>query len=50
MPEKEVAITPEIQKMLDDREKARVEKNWKLADELRDKLKALGVEVRDKKR
>jgi cysteinyl-tRNA synthetase len=49
LPEKEVAITPEIQKLLDEREKARVAKDWKRADELRDQLKALGIEVHDKK-
>lgn len=49
LPEKKVEITPEIQEMLDAREKARHEKNWKLADELRDKLIELGVELADKK-
>lgn len=49
LPEKKIEITPEIQEMLDAREKARHEKNWKLADELRDKLVALGVDLADKK-
>lgn len=49
LPEKKVEMTPEIQAMLDAREKARHEKNWKLADELRDKLAELGVDLADKK-
>ncbi|HSW75786.1 MAG TPA: cysteine--tRNA ligase [Candidatus Saccharimonadales bacterium] len=49
IPEKQVALTPEIQQLLQQRDQARAEKNWKLADELRDKLTALGVDVHDKK-
>lgn len=49
LPEKEVLMTPEIQNLLDQREKARVEKNWKLADEIRDQLLKLGVSLHDKK-
>ena len=44
-----VAITPEIQKLIDDREAARIAKDWKKSDQLRDQLKALGVELQDKK-
>jgi len=47
--EKVVEITPEIQKLIDERAKARVEKNWARSDELRDQLAALGVDVQDKK-
>ncbi len=47
--EKEVVITPEIQLLITERETARVAKNWKRADELRDQLAALGIDVRDKK-
>ena len=47
--EKEIEITPEIQALLDAREKARVEKNWKRADELRDKLRDMGVDIQDRK-
>jgi cysteinyl-tRNA synthetase len=47
--EKVVEITPEIQMLLDARLQARVDKQWMLADELRDQLKALGFEVQDKK-
>lgn len=49
IPEKTIEITPEIQKLLDEREKARQEKNWKRADELRATLTAMGVELQDKK-
>jgi len=44
-----VAITPEIQQLLDEREKARQTKNWKRADEIRDQLVQIGVAVQDKK-
>lgn len=49
LPEKQVEITPEIQKLIDERDAARKEKNWKRSDELRDQLKALGFEAQDKK-
>lgn len=49
LPEKEVEITPEIQKLIENREQARKDKNWVLADEIRDKLLALGVTLQDKK-
>jgi cysteinyl-tRNA synthetase len=47
--EKEVPITPQIQKLLDERETARAAKDWNRADSLRDQLQALGIEVQDKK-
>lgn len=47
--QKGAEITPEIQKLLDAREQARRDKNWKRADELRDQLKELGHDVQDKK-
>jgi len=47
--EKKVEITPEIQALIDERETARKEKNWARADEIRDKLKQMGVDVQDKK-
>jgi len=49
LPEKEVAMTPEIEKLLSEREQARKNKDWKLSDAIRDKLVALGVAVRDTK-
>lgn len=45
--EKKVEITPEIEKLIEDREKARKEKNWKRADEIRDKLVSMGVQIQD---
>jgi len=39
----------EIQELLAAREKARSEKNWSLADSIREKIAALGVTVRDEK-
>lgn len=47
--EKSVVITPEIQDLLDARLQARIDKNWKRSDEIRDQLRSLGVEVSDKK-
>lgn len=42
-------ITPEIQKLIDDRDQARKDKDWKKADELRDALQELGITVQDTK-
>lgn len=49
LPEKEVLITPEIQQLLEERKLARKAKDWKKADELREKLHQLGYEVQDGK-
>lgn len=49
LPVQEVELTPEIQALIDERNKARREKNWKRSDELRDQLKAMGVDVQDEK-
>lgn len=49
LPEKEIEITPEMQKLITEREQARVAKDWKRADELRDKLREMGYQVQDKK-
>ena len=49
LPEKTIEVTPEMQDLIVQREQARKEKNWKLSDELRDKLKQLGYEVHDGK-
>ncbi len=40
---------PRIQQLLKQREKARSDKNWKVADQIRDELKSRGVIVRDQK-
>lgn len=42
-----VAITPAIQQMIDDRQAARERRDFKTADELRDKLVSLGVNLQD---
>lgn len=49
LPVQEVELTPEIQTLIDIRNKARREKDWARSDELRDQLKALGVDVHDEK-
>jgi cysteinyl-tRNA synthetase len=49
LPEKEIELTPEIQQLIEAREQARKNKDWKKADELRDKLRTLGYESHDKK-
>ncbi len=47
--EKQVEMTPEIEALIKEREEARAAKDWAKADALRDKLQALGVELKDKK-
>lgn len=49
LPEKTIEITPEIQKLIDQRIAARAAKDWARSDALRDELKALGYEVKDTK-
>ncbi|MEM5793975.1 MAG: cysteine--tRNA ligase [Candidatus Aenigmatarchaeota archaeon] len=44
---KEEKLPEEIQKLLKEREEARKRKDWKLADELREKIKELGYSVED---
>jgi len=46
---KEIKHTIAVSKLLDERKKVREEKNWALADELRDKIKELGFLVKDSK-
>ncbi len=45
----EPAVPAEVAQLAKDRENARREKNWKRSDELRDRILALGWEVRDTK-
>src|SRR5437773_4556675 len=47
--ETDVVIPHEVTQLAEEREKARREKNWKRSDELRDRISALGWEVRDTK-
>lgn len=45
----EPEVTPEIKQLIEERNQARLNKNWAEADRLRDKLKELGFNVQDKK-
>ena len=40
---------PDVQRLIKEREQARLEKNWELADKMRDQLKAKGITVKDSK-
>ena len=40
---------PEVKRLLEEREKAREDKNWSLADNIRENLESMGVKVRDHK-
>jgi cysteinyl-tRNA synthetase len=42
-----IKIPKEIMKLVNEREKARQEKNWKKSDELRDKINELGYQIDD---
>ncbi len=42
-------LEPEVVDLLEERKKARAEKNWELSDQIRDKLKTMGIEVIDTK-
>ena len=45
--EAEPELDKEIEQLIEERQQARKEKNWKLADEIRDKLKSMGIELMD---
>jgi cysteinyl-tRNA synthetase len=47
--ETDIAVPHEVAQLADERENARREKNWKRSDELRDRISALGWDVRDTK-
>ncbi len=49
VPEKKSEITSEIQALIEERNEARAQKDWKRADAIRDQLKELGYEVQDTK-
>lgn len=49
MEEEKSEISSDIEKMLEERQTARKEKNWKKADEIRDKIKSMGYEILDGK-
>lgn len=40
-------LDAEIERLIEERQQVRKEKNWKLADEIRDKLKNMGIELMD---
>jgi len=44
-----ISIPDEVKKLVDEREKARHDKNWKKSDELRDKINKLGFSIADGK-
>ncbi len=46
--EEKISIPSEIKKLVEEREKARKEKNWNKADELREKINKLGFAIEDK--
>lgn len=43
----EDTLEAEVERLIEERQQARKEKNWKLADEIRDKLKDMGIELQD---
>ena len=45
--EEAVEVNSEIEELINQRQQARKEKNWKLSDEIRDKLKEMGIELMD---
>jgi len=47
--EKEVEITPEMKRLIAERENARAAKDWALSDKIRDELRVLGYDIQDKK-
>lgn len=49
LPEHTAEVTPEMQKLIKEREEARARKDWARSDMLRDKLRDLGYEIQDKK-
>ena len=45
----EIDAQPDIARLIEKRRQARLHKDWRLADQLRDQLITLGVDVRDQK-
>ena len=45
--QKAIEVTPEIEDLLKQRAEARAAKDWAKSDEIRDKLAALGIGVKD---
>ena len=42
-----VEMTPIVERLLEEREEARIAKQWARADKIRDELSKMGVEVED---
>jgi len=49
LPDEEIKIPKELSKLVEGREEARRSKNWKLADEIREKIKNIGYSIDDTK-
>lgn len=49
MPQREESVPEEIMALIEQRNEARVQKNWALSDELRDRILSLGYSVKDSK-
>jgi cysteinyl-tRNA synthetase len=45
--EKQDDVSAEVEELISQRQQARKDKNWKLADEIRDKLKGMGIVLED---
>ncbi|MBU3948548.1 MAG: cysteine--tRNA ligase [Proteobacteria bacterium] len=45
----ECFFDPEVKHLLEERDKARTEKNWGVADDIRKKLESMGIAIRDRK-
>lgn len=45
--EEEPKLDAEIESLINERQQARKDKNWKRSDEIRDKLKEMGIELQD---
>ena len=46
---KKLQYSDEIQDLIEERERARIQRDWELADRIREQLAALGISVHDKK-
>jgi len=46
-PEEKIEIPVEVQRLIDERENARTEKNWDLSDKLREQIEKLGFSIKD---
>ncbi len=42
-------LDPEIERLIEERDRARIERNWDIADDIRKKLESMGITIRDRK-